>query len=754
MSGKGGTPILARNGERMDERLSETMLADLRAEPLPWVAGGLAVLGQLLIVVGSQHNEGLAIILGLAADLVFVGVWQLRNRYPSLAAWTLTAATLLLLLVGWAWFPDMHVPYLLTLVVIEAAMLLPIAAIPLFALLSAGAILGGYLWWIPITPDATTPIFQVGLIGLIAGLMFLDQHPRKTIVSWAFQGYQDARQHLEAARNRQVELKQALADLALATKETLRLNSLLSAARQAVEEARRTKEEFVANVSHELRTPLNMIIGFSDIILESPEIYAQELPAALLADVAAIKRNSEHLSGLVDDVLNLAELDAGRTQLSLTSVSIQDLAHEAARIVQPFFRQKGLSLSVEVAADLPNIHCDRLRIRQVLLNLLTNAGRFTEHGGATIRVTQGAGVAELRVSDTGPGIAREAQANLFEPFKQADPSIRRRYGGTGLGLALSKRFVELHGGHIWLESEIGRGTTVAFTLPVEPPTAVETVQRWFSPYQEYTARDRPSAAPAPATRPSVVIVEQGETLGAFVKRYVEELEPHSVESLEEAQTAVELYSATALLIDEAGLSADDALQTWLPQLSFDIPVVRCRVPRPHPRWANLHIEEYLVKPIPKDRLLKTLSRLGPGAQTVLLADDDFEARQLFGRMLASADEDYRVLYAMDGAITLEMLRERQPDVVLLDLVMPNVDGFAVLEEMSRDETIRDIPVIIISALDRDRDPIVSRELVVSRQNGLSARELMLALHALTQALPPRFGAPKRPADPFGSTASG
>ncbi|MGB9578499.1 MAG: ATP-binding protein, partial [Halothiobacillaceae bacterium] len=452
--------------------------------------------------------------------------------------------------------------------------------------------------------------------------------------------------------------------------------------------------------------------------MESPEIYARELPTALLADVAAIKRNSEHLANLVDDVLSLAEVDAGRMRLSPETITVQDLAAEAAKIVEPFFAQKGLFLKVEVPGDLPPVYADRLRMRQVLLNLLTNAGRFTEQGGATIKAKLGAGLIEVRVSDTGPGISQEALSKLFEPFKQADSSIRRRYGGTGLGLALSKRFVELHGGKIWIESAPGQGTTVVFTLPVQPPPA-ETPQRWFSPYHDYTPRERSGAVSIAKGKPCVVVLEWGEMLPRLMRRYLDDLEPLTVKDWAEAKTAVEAHSAVALVVNEATVSPTE--DATLAQFAFDIPILRCHVPQPQPRWATPQIVDYLVKPIQREVLLEKVQSCGNGIRTVLLADDDAEARQLFGRILASAGNGYRVLYAMDGRSTLEMLRERGPDLLLLDLVMPNGDGFFVLEVMQREEALRRIPVIIISALDVEREPITSRELVVTRQQGLSAR---------------------------------
>jgi len=375
------------------------------------------------------------------------------------------------------------------------------------------------------------------------------------MIAWAWQGYEQARQNLEEARDRQVELKQALKDLELSANQTIRLNDMLAAAREAVEEARRAKEAFVANVSHELRTPLNMIIGFSDMILGSPGVYARRLPPALMADIAAIKRNSQHLADLVDDVLDLSEADTGRMQLLKEWGSIREIVGEATEAVTALFEQKGLSLTVDIPENLPSIYCDHTRIRQVILNLLSNAGRFTDRGGTKVRVVLQNDAFVVSVSDTGPGMSPEHLEHMFEPFQQADVSIRRRYGGSGLGLSISKRFVEMHGGKIWLESELDKGTTAYFSLPLRSALPKNAPGRWFGPYQEYSPRTRRSLAPEIGPKPLVVVVEQGAqgALCQLIKRYLEDLEAVQARSIEEANEIAEANAAVAVVITERSL---------------------------------------------------------------------------------------------------------------------------------------------------------------------------------------------------------
>ncbi|MBC7239835.1 MAG: HAMP domain-containing histidine kinase, partial [Chloroflexi bacterium] len=205
------------------------------------------------------------------------------------------------------------------------------------------------------------------------------------------------------------------------------------------------------------------------MITEHPEIYGPSLPPALLADIAVIQRNSQHLASLVDDILDLSRAEAGRIALMKERVTVQELVDAAVVAVKPLFDSKGLYLRAEIAPEVPPIYCDRTRVRQVILNLLSNAGRFTAKGGVELRVTYYEGDVLFSVADTGPGIAPEDQQRVFEPFEQANTSLTRSAGSTGLGLSISKHFVEMHNGRMWLESELGKGTTVYFRLPVQEP---------------------------------------------------------------------------------------------------------------------------------------------------------------------------------------------------------------------------------------------------------------------------------------------
>jgi signal transduction histidine kinase/CheY-like chemotaxis protein len=549
-----------------------------------------------------------------------------------------------------------------------------------------------------------------------------------------------ARAQMEDFRHQRVALFQTQEDLLQANRELARLSERMKTLTQVAEDARRVKEEFVANVSHELRTPLNMIIGFSELIAKAPGIYGS-LPPALLADIAAIQRNSQHLSDLVNDVLDLSQIEAGRMALVKDWVTIQDLVSAAVSATQVLFEMKGLYLVSQLPPEPVPIFCDSTRIREVLLNLLSNAGRFTERGGITIHARLVEDHLVVSVSDTGPGIAPENQLRLFEPFQQVDNSIRRE-GGSGLGLSISKRFVELHEGKMWLESEVGQGTTFFFSLPAyfaagNPAAGGSGARRWITAYSQPERVFQRSKAPAPVVVPRYVLLDRGSMLRRLFNRYLEDIELTCVPGLAEARAEIERTPAQALIINAASLEIPpQEIETLA--LPFDTPVVTCWIASDDEAAQRLGVDKYLVKPIGRERLIETLdaleTQLGKEIKTILLVDDQLEILQLFGRMLTASEKRYSVLRARDGKQALEIMRERHPDAVLLDLVMPEMDGFQVLGEKNRDETIHNIPVVVVSSKDPTGAPIVSNLLTIGRSGGISARELLESIQSVTHVL--------------------
>ncbi|MBM4418141.1 MAG: hypothetical protein FJ033_07495 [Chloroflexi bacterium] len=290
------------------------------------------------------------------------------------------------------------------------------------------------------------------------------------VVEWSLRSLEEARRSAEAAKEHRAELVRALKQLDTAYYRLERANAALELAWKAAESAERAKSEFVTSISHDLRTPLNLIVGFSEMVLTAPESYGTPLPPAYRGDVHAIYRSAQHLLVLTNDVIDLARVGVGRLALAREPIDLEQVVADACAIVREYVTAKRLWLRTEIAPGLPTVSADRLRIRQVLLNLLTNAARFTEQGGIIVCASLEQGEVVVRVRDTGRGISVEELPRLFDEFFHdgcGGPDARADPGGVGLGLPISRRFVQLHGGRMGAESDPGAGTVFWFTLPID-----------------------------------------------------------------------------------------------------------------------------------------------------------------------------------------------------------------------------------------------------------------------------------------------
>ena len=639
--------------QQLQIQASETVL------PVLYLVAALLFLFSWLL-----PNPHVGVIASLLLWLLVVAVWALRRWRAMVSSWTLVLGCLVVVLLVTLWGQAGSALLLMQVPVGLAAVALGWVH---------GAVLGVTCTVLVVClPEVMLPangaLRFMALVGIWStyGLM------------WLWTSQEQGRLLLGQARDRQVQLKQSLADLADANQQLTRLNRLVHGLRQAAEEANRSKAQFVANVSHELRTPLNMIIGYSEMIVRAPQVYGKRVPAALLADLGVILRNSEHLSELIDDVLDLSQIQAGKMALTREWVMLAEGIEAAATAVRPLFSSKGLELQVEVRGDLPALLCDRTRVREVVLNLLSNAARFTDSGGVRLVAWQDGGQVYLSVTDSGPGIAPEEQAKLFQPFQQLDGSLGRRHGGTGLGLNISKSIIDLHGGRMWVESEPGRGATFSFCLPIEPPElAGDNSLRWFRPDWHYEERLGPSMAPAPTLRPRFIVVEAAPNLERLLTRYWDDTQVVAVADMEAAKVELAREPAQAILVNQPSVAG--VLQSLEHTDLLDgTPVMVCSLPGLHEAANALGATDYLVKPISQEVLIAALMRLGVQAHTVLVVEDEPEAAQLFQRMLAFADTPCRTLRATTGRQALDIMRQHPVDVVLLDLAMPDMDGYEVL----------------------------------------------------------------------------
>lgn len=712
-------------------------LQHLRQETIVLVLPALYVAGFILLTVAGAVPD--PVHAGLPALLLFLlplPVWGILRLNYRAAAWLLVAGCLAVNLLVALWG---QLPVALCLLV------LPVGLAALFLGVTSGMVTALLcmlvLFYTQRTQHAIDPaLCTVTLVGIggVLGLVWLTSHPLLTAISWFWSSHEQSRRALEQARDQQEQLGRLVADLADANLQLTRLNRVAAAMRQAAEDARRAKEQFVANVSHELRTPLNMIIGFSEMITQTPALYGGSLPPPLLADLDVILRNSRHLAQLIDDVLDLSQIEADQMALTKERVALGELVEAAIIAVRPLFLSKGLRLQSTIPAEFPPIYCDRTRIRQVVLNLLSNAGRFTEQGGVCIEAKREDGFLTVSVADSGPGIPPDGLERLFQPFQQLDGSLSRRVGGNGLGLSISKRFVELHDGQMWVVSEVGVGTTFFFRLPIDSPALSEapTGVSHLNPDWEFRQRLLPFAAPPPNVRPRFVVLEEEDALQRLLRRYLDRVEVAAVSTLPAALEALREAPAQALLVNDLAWAQNFEQLQAIAELPYGTPLLLCAIPSIHPVIDALGIVDYLVKPITRETLLAALERLHLNNRTVLIVDDEPDALHLYRRMLTSAAQSYRVLRADNGQDALEVLATQRPDAILLDLVMPKLDGFHLLAAKNRDPDLRAIPAIVMTARDPAGQPIVSNALTITQRGGLSIAQLLACITTISELLSP------------------
>jgi signal transduction histidine kinase/CheY-like chemotaxis protein len=719
---------------RMSEHLYEVS-DDVQLELAHAASAVTAGLGLALWLVAERLSlEWAAARLGLGMLLVPCAVFAIAAKHRQLSA---VATTILLTLLVWlAWLATGEE-------LVWVLLLLPVAATTLLAghLPGAAAALaasGVVLWRLPLWLRQSAVQCCVALLAIwfVYAVVRAAVRGAALAASWAQERHDAMRSMLDEALDQRLELKQTRDDLVQANTQLERLADRLAIMTEVAQEANRTKERFLANVSHELRTPLNMIIGFSEMITQSPDIYEADLPGSLLADIMVIHRNSQHLASLVNDILDLSRTEAGHLALTREWVALGETVQEAVRTVGPLFETKGLYLHVDSEPDLPEVYCDRTRVRQVLLNLLSNAGRFTVTGGVTIALSADAAGVTCRVADTGKGIPPDDRERIFEPFYQTGPGALQRTEGTGLGLSISRSLVELHGGSLWLESELGKGSTFYFRLPVVQPQTdgVQNLSRWFSVYGTYEERDRPTLAPPPKIKPRLVVLEAGTALATTLRRHAGDAQVVSVCSLDEATRELGREPADALVVNDEAAQAVLQRLPSLDSLPHGTPAVVCWMPADEEIAAELGVTRYFIKPIERAELLACLDARGPALETILIVDDDPEALQMLARMILAAHRPYRVLRATKPVRALELMRLRQPDLVLLDMYLPEMSGFELLRVKAQDPSIAGIEVIAVSAHDPTMSLSRGNSLTLVHQSPLTVRDLLAGIRLLKDAV--------------------
>ncbi len=623
------------------------------------------------------------------------------------------------------------VPFLFSLIVTFAGLLLSPKGMFVVAALCSGAIVTvGSMSYRhpPLSPEVLYPVLMVCLTAVIS---YLSARNLYTVLHWAWSSAMEAQRNQEQLRDRQGELNRMLRALDEASYRLRRMNYELARAREQAEEARRLKQQFVNNVSHELRTPLSLIVGFSEMMYLSPGSYGGvPLPKEYRGDVREIYRSSQHLLGLIDDILDMAQLEAGRMGISPEPTDLAQVILEAVDTIRPLIEGKGLELRVEIEQGLPTLYIDPTRIRQVLLNLLNNARRFTDRGSITLRAALQGEEVRVSVADTGIGIAPEDRGKIFEEFRQLDGSTTRQHDGVGLGLAISRRFVELHGGRIWVESEgRGKGSTFHFTLPV----AGENTR---VAHLDSSSKGQLSPLPPSGPAKTLLVVDRDSRTEKLIQRRLEGYRVIRVEAPSQVASMAEKLRPQAVVISTPD-GEGELLGRLEAQLDgWDLPIIRCPLVSDRQLGLSLGVADYLVKPISRQRLLKALDRFGDKVRRILVLDDDPRMVRLLSRMIRWRFQECEIIRAYSGEDGLIKMRRRRPDLVLLDLIMPGVDGYTVLERMREDEMLRDIPVVVVTAKGsspEDMRRLGARAITVTRHRGFSNEEALRYLRSILEA---------------------
>lgn len=477
---------------------------------------------------------------------------------------------------------------------------------------------------------------------------------------------------------------------------TARLYRQANEARRAAEEANRLKSRFLSTISHELRAPLNLIVGLSGLILEESEEPSASLPEAIRRDLERVHAYAQHLGGLIGDVIDLASSGAGQLRLQFEAVNLGETLRVVAESGNQLALDKGLAWRAELPEDGPWVWGDRLRLRQVVLNLVNNAVKFTPAGEVSLSVSTRAGQVWIAVRDTGLGIPREEQAKIFDAFYRSERSVEGGYPGLGLGLAICKTLVEMHGGQIEVTSSgvAGEGTTFLVKLPEIPPPGKAAA----------------SAAPNLLTEKTILLLyqkpEERERLAESLRRQGIRLLQAPLDQPSAWQTQLAVNPPDAIILDvkeEAGMAWRAMKMIKSLPSAQDIPVMFYSSSSEGDALLDL---DYLTKPIEPEALLHALDQhlalAEAQAQTVrtfLVVDDDVNALEMHARMLRLHSPNGRILAAQNGREALRILLKEKVDLVLLDLQMPEMDGFAVLQAMREARWARNIPVIVITGKD-------------------------------------------------------
>ncbi len=663
--------------------------------------------------------------------------YNLRTSHSRAASWLITTTLALAAALEFVHFPDGPAPYFFSVVVVASAVIHSERGTLLAAALTLSAMIVSAIWLG--TPEAADALaWPIMLVLLISIVSWVGIRRLYMVLRWESRSAHQAVQAAREAQSHRAELMHLNKELDGAHARLERMNQMLILARKEAEDARALKMRFANAVSHELRSPLNMILAFSDMMLNSPDLYGMaDWPPRLRSHMTQVNSNSQHLSDLIDDVLDMARIDAVRLAMTKEWADLREVAAEAMEIAAGLYEARDLYLRLDAPEALPPVFIDRTRIRQVLLNLLTNAVRFMQAGGVTVHIHVEGDDVIVAAADTGNGMEPDALPGLFREYGATSTGYDAAARSTGLGLALCKELIELHGGRIWAQSTLGQGSTFLLSLPVTASAATPATTQDELFWNQLESNARKDAL-------IVAYLEGGNTHSQrLIGTAVDYFNLMWVQEENALQQAVQSTQPAAVvwLTDQPRHDATHHAQALAE--TFATPVVWCSAGSLTTDVPPAGLAAYLIKPVTRSKLIGVLNQLGKNLNSVLIIEDDAPMREFLAVAITEAFSGCAITEAGSGQEALAALTLAQPDAILLDMRLPDIHGLELAQHVHT-LTGGHVPIIAVTAEDLDPQPAGKAEVDViacAYPQSLNTANVGKLLSALLGVLPPvRSGA--------------